>query len=82
MKTQPRSESELRDLVTNLVRNAGEAALTYWCTGTDTQFEKSVEGQTDFYSLADKASEAVLMEGIRIAFPNHTILSEESTEIY
>jgi myo-inositol-1(or 4)-monophosphatase len=57
-----------------IAREAGQLLLRY--AGRPLEVEE--KGSTDLVTEADRAAEALILERIRMAFPEHNILSEES----
>lgn len=65
---------EARAVAEALARRAGDVVLTYWAGPLQ---ETTKANANDIVTEGDKASEAVLVAGLRAAFPDHGIVSEE-----
>jgi myo-inositol-1(or 4)-monophosphatase len=64
------------DLVKRLVRDAGTLARRYF--QREIAFVEETKGPQDFVTAADHAVEALIRERLEKAFPNDTVLAEES----
>ncbi len=70
-------DSDLRGMLAiaeDVAREAGRLLLDR--VGSPLEIHK--KGEADLVTEADRASEALILERLRVAFPNHAILSEES----
>ena len=75
---EPSLLEELETHATKLAREAGALLLDYF--QQDLRVEYKSKGHQDPVTEADRASEALLIDGIAARFPNHGILSEERPE--
>ncbi len=57
-----------------IARAAGDVLRVHWRRGVATEYK----GAIDLITEADRASEELILDRIRAAFPDHAILSEES----
>lgn len=73
MSLSHRQADELREKIELMCREAGEIQLRHW--RKIDQVEK--KGDIDLVTIADKQSEAHIIERIREFFPQHLILAEE-----
>ena len=64
----------LLDIATNAARKAGDIALRYF----ETSVRREVKADKSFVTAADTEAEAAIIKEIKSAFPDHSILSEES----
>ncbi len=67
--------SEWRDRAVELASAAGEVVLSYRQRLRELRTE--FKGRRDLVTEADRASELVVVDGLRAAFPDHAILAEE-----
>ena len=65
------------DFAVALMREAGELLRGYWRRGVVAEYK----GEIDLVTEADRASERLILDRIRAAYPDHAILSEESGAI-
>lgn len=65
----------LLDLATTLAQKAGQTLNRYFEAGFRVEHKST---RVDLVTDADRASEAVILEGVQQAFPDHAILAEES----
>jgi myo-inositol-1(or 4)-monophosphatase len=56
------------------MREAGELLCDYWQRGVVAEYK----GEIDLVTEADRASDRLILDRIRAAYPDHAILSEES----
>jgi myo-inositol-1(or 4)-monophosphatase len=63
------------DVMLGLIKEAGELAMTYFRNPSRLNVES--KGVQDFVTAADKAVEALLVDRIRMAFPEDGIIGEE-----
>jgi 3'(2'), 5'-bisphosphate nucleotidase len=64
------------DVAMHLARQAGEAVMRYYRTGLDVQKKAGDEPVT----MADRVADALIVRGLRAAFPNDGLLTEESDD--
>ena len=64
-------------IATDIARRAGALLLEYLARGVKTEY-KGV-GTVDVVTEADRASEKLIVEGLRAAFPKHGIVGEEGS---
>lgn len=62
------------NFATETARAAGALLRDYYQRGVTTEYK----GEIDLVTEADRASEALILDRIRAAYPDHAILSEES----
>ncbi len=60
-----------------IARRAGALLLEYFHRGVKTEYKGT--GTVDVVTDADRASEKLIVEGLRSAFPNHGIVGEEGS---
>ncbi len=58
----------------SIAREAGQLLVEYWHKGVTVKYKSAI----DLVSEADHASEKLILDRIRVNFPDHSILSEES----
>jgi myo-inositol-1(or 4)-monophosphatase len=62
------------DFAKTISREAGQLLTEYWHRGVIAEYKSAI----DLVSEADRASEKLILDRIRAAYPDHSILSEES----
>src|SRR5512135_3739913 len=62
----------------SVAAEAGKLLTEYWRRGVVAEYK----GAIDLVSEADRASEKLILDRIRAAYPDHSILSEESGSNY
>ncbi|HBV00994.1 MAG TPA: inositol monophosphatase [Candidatus Taylorbacteria bacterium] len=65
---------DLLDVAITAAKKGGEAVLRHF----ETSVERRVKTDKSFVTAADTEAESVILKEIKNAFPNHSILSEES----
>jgi myo-inositol-1(or 4)-monophosphatase len=60
-----------------IARHAGALLMEYFARGVKTEYKGS--GTVDVVTDADRASEKLIVESLRAAFPNHGIVGEEGS---
>lgn len=61
----------------SIARQAGALLMEYYARGVKTEYKGS--GTVDVVTEADRASEKLIVEALRAAFPNHGIVGEEGS---
>lgn len=61
----------------SIARQAGGLIMEYYARGVKTEYKGS--GTVDVVTEADRASEKLIVEALRAAFPNHGIVGEEGS---
>ncbi len=64
----------------NLARKAGDLILEFYEKGFTVEEKRTKDNQTEPVTEADRASSKLIIEGLKIAFPDDGILSEEETD--
>jgi 3'(2'), 5'-bisphosphate nucleotidase len=78
--TTPAELSATLEVARELARRAGEATLLHFCDPALAVQRKGDPTVGEPVTEADRASEAIILEGLRRAFPGDGILSEEQTD--
>jgi myo-inositol-1(or 4)-monophosphatase len=68
----------MRDVAIEAAKKGGEVLAKYF---EMTGLEREVKDDTSFVTKADKEAEAVIVDVIRAAFPDHGILGEEGADV-
>ena len=71
------SSHELIASMQSIAREAGSLLLSYF----DRQIKIEYKGDADLVTVADRKSEALILERIRAQFPTHDVMGEEGTRI-
>jgi myo-inositol-1(or 4)-monophosphatase len=69
------AKSEIVPRASQIAREAGRLIMTYF----ERRIGFTYKGDADLVTEADKASEALIVSGLRKIFPNHDIVGEEGT---
>ncbi|MGH9641531.1 MAG: inositol monophosphatase family protein, partial [Terriglobales bacterium] len=61
----------------SIAREAGALLMQHFCEHVKIEYK----GSADLVTIADRQSEALILEGIRRHFPTHDVMGEEGTRI-
>ncbi|MGQ9489385.1 MAG: inositol monophosphatase family protein [Anaerolineae bacterium] len=73
-------EPNIREFAIALAERAGELLLQILARGLDEERTRTKAGHFDIVTEADLASEQLILDALRAAFPAHAIYAEESAE--
>ena len=71
------SNPDYISLASTIARQAGALLMEYYARGVKTEYKGS--GTVDVVTEADRASEKLIVDALRSAFPNHGIVGEEGS---
>lgn len=70
-------QSEYTSTASTIARQAGALLMEYYARGVKTEYKGT--GTVDVVTEADRASEKLIVESLRAAFPKHGIVGEEGS---
>lgn len=68
-------DREIHDFIAGVARRAGDVLLPYFRSGP---LQSDPKGAWDLVTVADRASEALIIEAVRERFPDHDVFGEET----
>jgi myo-inositol-1(or 4)-monophosphatase len=68
---------QLTDSIAAIARDAGALLMQYFAHGVETEYKD--QGEADLVTVADRASEKLIVERVRAQWPDHDIVGEEGT---
>ena len=68
---------QFTDSIAAIARDAGALLMQYFARGVETEYKD--QGEADLVTVADRASEKLIVERVRAQWPDHDIVGEEGT---